>query len=185
MNLGNRLTQPARHREKLGLGLLTAVFSVVLMPSHVLPQTSTSSAAGGKAQVWKTAEMDIQSATLVDQAKSTGLAEAILGNYDNHAVKLLVRTANGQAEVHANSSDVIIVVKGRILLITGGTVIDPKTEQNGEIRGSGIKGGLKRDLSVGDVVHIPPDTPHQMLLPHGTVFNAVLIKVQNSPPKQH
>ena len=162
----------------LALFTLGPVLFQVACPVYASAQTSASAAAGDKAQVWKKEQIDPQFTNLIDEAKSTGLAETVLGNYGNHAVRLLVRTADGQAEVHGRSSDVIIVTKGKAMLITGGAVIDPKTGENGEIRGSGIKGGIRRVISAGDVVHISPGTPHRMLVQRGTSFQAVLIKVQ-------
>ncbi len=166
------MAQAASWRGKrFGFALLIPAFLFGML-------TSASAGSSDQAQVWKKAEMNAQLTTLVGQAKTSGLAEATLGNYGGHAVRLLVRTADGQAEVHGHSSDVIVVTQGQALLITGGTVVNPKTGENGEIRGTGIQDGLKRSISVGDVVHIPPGTPHQMMVQRGSTFHALLIKVQ-------
>ena len=46
-------------------------------------------------------------------------------------------------------------------LVTGGELIDPTQPPNGtSVRGSGIRGGVSRRVTKGDVVIIPGHTPH-------------------------
>jgi len=46
-----------------------------------------------------------------------------------------VRTTSGGAEIHAHYDDLMIVEQGNATLITGGTVIDAKTDSDGEDQG--------------------------------------------------
>ena len=43
--------------------------------------------------------------------------------------------------------------------------------------GSGIDGGETHPLKAGDVVHIPPRTPHQVVLKKGQSIDYVALKV--------
>jgi glc operon protein GlcG len=70
------------------------------------------------------------------------------------------RDGSGQAEVHARDADIIYVLDGSATLVTGGTVVEPKTTARDEVRGRGIEGGEARSLEEGDVVIIPAGTPH-------------------------
>ena len=70
------------------------------------------------------------------------------------------RDGAGQAEVHGKDADVIYVLDGTATLVTGGTVVDPKTTAPDEIRGREIAGGETRQLARGDVVIVPAGTPH-------------------------
>jgi glc operon protein GlcG len=70
------------------------------------------------------------------------------------------RNAAGKSEVHTDETDILYVLSGSATFITGGTVVDPVTVEPGEIRGSGIKGGDRRQLVAGDVVIVPKGTPH-------------------------
>jgi glc operon protein GlcG len=70
------------------------------------------------------------------------------------------RDGSGQAEVHARDADIIYVLDGNATLVTGGTVVEPKTTAPDEVRGRGIQGGETRSLEEGDVVIIPAGTPH-------------------------
>jgi glc operon protein GlcG len=70
------------------------------------------------------------------------------------------RTGAGKSEVHTDETDILYVLSGSATFITGGTVVDPVIVEPGEIRGSAIKGGDRRQLAAGDVVIVPKGTPH-------------------------
>lgn len=88
-------------------------------------------------------------------AKGSPLIET--DEYKIHASR---REAPGMAEVHIRDTDIIYVLEGTSLFVTGGEVIDGKTTDQDEIRGSGIKGGIERKLTKGDVIVVPNGTPH-------------------------
>jgi len=69
---------------------------------------------------------------------------------------------NGPAgsEMHEGHSHVFYVTDGTATIVLGGTIVDSKTTEPGEIRGSKIDGGTEQKLSKGDVIVIPPGTPH-------------------------
>jgi glc operon protein GlcG len=79
------------------------------------------------------------------------------GGYKVHASH---RDGPGVAEVHADDTDVIHVLKGSATLVTGGEVVDPKPIGPAEVRGPSIRGGETRRLRPGDVVVIPSGVPH-------------------------
>jgi quercetin dioxygenase-like cupin family protein len=83
-------------------------------------------------------------------------------------------------EVHAHFDDVIFVTKGEADLVTGGTVIEPHTGADGETKGKGIKDGREQIITAGAIVHIPAGTPHQMIIPKGSLFEAVVIKIHET-----
>ena len=64
------------------------------------------------------------------------------------------------AEIHERDTDIVYVLEGTATFVAGGTVVEPKTTANGEIRGASIHGGSTRQLVKGDVVIVPNGTPH-------------------------
>ncbi len=52
------------------------------------------------------------------------------------------------------------VLDGAATLVTGGTVVDPKVTEPGQIRGPVIQGGESRRIVRGDVIVIPAGVPH-------------------------
>lgn len=63
-------------------------------------------------------------------------------------------------EIHEHETDVVYVIEGTATLVTGGKALDTKVVAPGEIRGTDLSGGEARKLARGDVVVIPPNTPH-------------------------
>lgn len=90
-------------------------------------------------------------------AKGAVLVDGTGRNYMVHASR---RDAAGQAEVHAQDTDIIYVLDGTATFITGGSVIDGKTTAPDEIRGASISNGSTRTLVKGDVIVVPAGTPH-------------------------
>jgi mannose-6-phosphate isomerase-like protein (cupin superfamily) len=133
---------------------------------------------GRHAEVFSGKKVEAQTAALVAAAKRTGSGGATLGDYSSHAIKLSVRAASGGAEVHAHFDDIFLVTGGTATLITGGTVIDPKTDKDGETKGRGIRNGTSLTITKGDIVHIPAGMPHQLVLAPGTVYTSIVIKVR-------
>jgi len=70
------------------------------------------------------------------------------------------RNGPGGAEVHTRDTDVIYVLDGTALIVTGGTVVDGKTIATDEIRGARIDGGMPQALAKGDVLIVPNGVPH-------------------------
>jgi uncharacterized RmlC-like cupin family protein len=47
-----------------------------------------------------------------------------------------------------------------------------------EKRNGSIEGGVRRKLSAGDVMRIPPRVPHQVLLDGAHEFNYLVVKIK-------
>ncbi|HEU4833459.1 MAG TPA: heme-binding protein [Pyrinomonadaceae bacterium] len=85
----------------------------------------------------------------------------LLDGSDRHyMVHTSRRDKPGLAEIHALDTDIIYVLQGSATLVTGGTAVDAKQTETNEIRGSRIEGGITRQLSKGQVIIVPNNTPH-------------------------
>lgn len=111
------------------------------------------------------------------KAKNSGSSGSDLDSSGNGALKLSYRRETGGAEVHQHFDDIMVIEGGSATIVTGGSLVDPKTEANGEMKGKSITGGTQQALSAGDVIHIPAGTPHQLLLNRGADFRAFVVKV--------
>jgi glc operon protein GlcG len=100
--------------------------------------------------------------TYLDQAKvAAAFAKgAPLHEVNTYKVHASRRTEPGLVEVHENETDVVYVLEGSATFVTGGKVVEGKTIAPGEIRGKDVVGGETRTLAKGDVVVVPPNTPH-------------------------
>jgi mannose-6-phosphate isomerase-like protein (cupin superfamily) len=124
-----------------------------------------------------TGDVHAQLDKLAADARTKGSSGATLEDYGTYKIQLSVRSVSGGAEVHAHWDDVMMVEQGSATLITGGTVVDGKTGDDGETHGSKIDGGHSQKINVGDVLTIRAGTPHQLILEPGTVYGAVVVKV--------
>ncbi|HTB97953.1 MAG TPA: hypothetical protein VK716_13155 [Terracidiphilus sp.] len=134
--------------------------------------------SAGKADAFGGKDLDAQIATLAQQAQASGSAGATLADYGSYKIQISVRTSSGGAEIHAHWDDVMLVKQGTATLITGGTVVDAKAAENGETHGTSIQGGTSHTLHVGDVLTVNAGVPHQLIVPAGTVYAALVIKVK-------
>jgi len=76
----------------------------------------------------------------------------------------------GGAIEHSQITEVYHVISGNGTLVTGGTIANPtESEPTSQVvtvlngpstGGSGVQGGVTRQVGPGDVVIIPPNTPH-------------------------
>ncbi|MFY9744852.1 MAG: hypothetical protein WA891_09880 [Acidobacteriaceae bacterium] len=124
-----------------------------------------------------TPDLHAQIDKLTAEAKTKGSSGATLEDYGSYKIQLSVRTQSGGAEVHAHWDDVMMVEEGSATLVTGGTVVEGKTGDDGETHGSKIDGGQSQKINVGDILTVKAGTPHQLILEPGTVYAAVVVKV--------
>lgn len=141
---------------------------------------TTALAQGGGVNYYSNAQLQ-QMAHKLEQQESfrkTGEVGATLEKYPGSFTMLTVRDVSGGAELHEHYADIFFVVDGEATLTTGGTVVDAKTTAPGEIRGTRVAGGVRHKLSKGDVVHISPNTPHQVSLAKGQSLTYFVVKVK-------
>jgi mannose-6-phosphate isomerase-like protein (cupin superfamily) len=133
---------------------------------------------GDKAQVIAAHDVQAQLAQLAPQTAAKGSSGATLASYGNLALMLSVRTTSGGGEIHQHFDDLMIVQQGSATLVTGGTLADPKVGTNGEIRGTSVQNGTSQAITVGDIVIVPAGVPHQLLIPPGTTYSAMVAKIK-------
>lgn len=96
-----------------------------------------------------------------------GVATETLENYPKHYSMLTVRLRSGAVERDANYDELTLVLNCTATVTIGGKVVDAKTATVGKIGGSRLEGAPRSPLFLGTIVHIPADTPHQMLIEPG------------------
>jgi glc operon protein GlcG len=109
-------------------------------------------------------------------AKGSPLIE--VGDYKIHASRR--ESKPGLAEIHTRDTDIIYVLEGSATLVTGGEAVDAKPTGEEELRGTAIKGGESREITVGDVVVVPNGTPHWFKTVSGPLLYYVVKVRQNS-----
>jgi uncharacterized protein GlcG (DUF336 family)/mannose-6-phosphate isomerase-like protein (cupin superfamily) len=97
--------------------------------------------------------------TQVNASFSKG-AVLLDGEGRNYMVHTSRRDKPGLAEIHTLDTDIIYVMEGTATFVTGGAALETKEIAPNEIRGSRIEGGDTRQLTKGDVIIVPNNTPH-------------------------
>jgi mannose-6-phosphate isomerase-like protein (cupin superfamily) len=148
----------------------------VLLAASVL--ASAASAQTGAAVSYSPDQLLQLAQQMREQAK--GSKEPSTGILEKHldaATLLAFRDRDGKAEQHQQFGDVFVVLQGTATLVTGGTINSPTTTAPGEIRGASIEQGTRKKLQEGDIAHIPPGVPHQLILDAGGTFTYFVAKI--------
>src|SRR5882672_11155948 len=101
-------------------------------------------------------------------------AVELLADFPNDSALLVHREGDGPPELHEAQVDIFFVQSGSATLLIGGNLINGETLGPHEKRNGTIQGGIRRKLSAGDIVRIPPQVPHQVLLEGSHEFNYVV-----------
>jgi mannose-6-phosphate isomerase-like protein (cupin superfamily) len=147
-----------------------------LLASALLAAPLAAAQPGGFV-VWSSSELKGHAKTLAPKMNQRKVATERLGTFGNHHALIAHREGDGEAELHETQADVFVVQSGEATLVVGGEMVDGKKTAPGELRAPSIKGGQKKPLAAGDIVHITASVPHQLLVPAGKEFTYFVIKV--------
>jgi hypothetical protein len=126
---------------------------------------------------WTEAQIQDRAKNLPAKMSKVKVATESLGGWGNHSMSVVHREGSGEAELHETQSDILFIRGGDAAIIVGGTIPNGRTTAVHEIRGAKIEGGEKQPLHPGDVLHIAPKTPHQMILEPGQKLDYYAVKV--------
>ncbi|HWF10333.1 MAG TPA: AraC family ligand binding domain-containing protein [Bryobacteraceae bacterium] len=129
---------------------------------------------------WNAAQLDQRArgvSAKMEKAGRVKVATEALGGWGNHSMSLVHREGTGEAELHETQSDIMFIHSGEASIVIGGTIPNPRRTSAHEIRGDRIAGGEKQPLKPGDILHVPPKTPHQMILESGQTLDYYAVKV--------
>ena len=131
-------------------------------------------------QHWTSASLTRTARELSTEAASSPhhIATRRLADFPNDLFMLSHREADGIVEWHETQADIFFVQSGSATLLVGGTMVGGETVEPHEKRNGKIEGGVRKQLSAGDVVRIPAKVPHQILLEGSKEFTYFVIKVK-------
>jgi mannose-6-phosphate isomerase-like protein (cupin superfamily) len=156
---------------------LRSVFLSVLLAASAVPAQEQ---APPRFNVWSPDSLRPYSKEMATEAPDDPHRFAVrqLTDYPNDGYLLVHREGDGQVEWHETQADVFFVQSGSAVLLLGGKLVDGETVGPHEKRNGQIVGGLRRPMTVGDVVRIPPRVPHQVLLNGSKSFDYFVIKIK-------
>jgi len=148
--------------------LVVAILAIVFV--------AVQGGAGG-VHLWRSTDITAKGKSLAQKLDAQKLASETIATEGNRTFMVAHREGSGVAEWHEKQADVIVISTGKVTMVYGGTIVDPKTTAPGEMRGASIQGGTEAKLGPGDVLHIPAKVPHQMLLAPGAKVTYFVTKV--------
>jgi mannose-6-phosphate isomerase-like protein (cupin superfamily) len=159
---------------------MTKMMSLLCWSVFLLLASTPHAAAPEGFEHWTSASLGQVGQTLDANAATDPhrFAVQLLADFPDEAFLLVHRQADGQAEWHETQADVILVQSGSATLVVGGTLINGETVAPHEKRNGSIQGGIREKLSPGDIVRIPPRTPHQLLLDGSPEFSYFVVKIK-------
>jgi mannose-6-phosphate isomerase-like protein (cupin superfamily) len=126
---------------------------------------------------WSASQIDERAKGLPAKMSKVKVSTESLGGWGNHSMSLIHREGSGEAELHETQSDILFIRSGDASIIIGGTIPGAHPTTANEIRGPKIEGGETQALHAGDVLHVAPKTPHQMILEPGQKLDYYAVKV--------
>lgn len=160
----------AQQDEELALAgakLLESMDMAVMANGHVPPVTYI--------------ESKVVKAAFDKGAVLVGEDERMMHAARNYMVHASHRDKAGVVEIHELDTDIVYVLKGSAVLVTGGTPVEARTIAPHEIRGADTRGGETRTLVPGDVVIIPNGVPH-WFKEVSAPFDYYVVKVRQAAP---
>jgi mannose-6-phosphate isomerase-like protein (cupin superfamily) len=126
--------------------------------------------------VWKADDLRSFEKKLAPKMNAHKSANEELAKFQSYWVEIVHREGDAEAETHVNNSELFFIVSGEATEIIGGTPVNNKTVSPGEIHGSALNGGMRTPLRQGDVIRMPANTPHQMLVAAGKQITFMVVK---------
>jgi len=97
-----------------------------------------------------------------------------------YKVLVVERTSTGDAEVHMEWNDVIVIQHGHAKFLIGGQIKGNHETSPGEWRGGEMTGAKEYSLAQGDLLLIPAGLPHKAIVTEGA-FTYLAIKTRKAP----
>ena len=133
--------------------------------------------AADSVSIWTDSDLKGISSKLASNKAVKTIDGVTLGAFGGQSCAVWRRTASGEAELHKVKTDLLIIQQGGATLMFGGTIPKARTSALNEVRGATIQGGQSRAVGAGDIIRIPPGTPHQFVLAKGQTVTYFALKV--------
>lgn len=117
-----------------------------------LDQQAPSAPAPGSPATYKSSEELL--AALQKAVDRGGMRSGAVSNTDEYRINLVRRLKPGAALAHAGNTELHYITEGAGTLVTGGTIAKAAGGT------ATIENGETRRVKKGDVILIPPNTPH-------------------------
>ena len=113
----------------------------------------------------------------IASANASGSGINVLLQEKNFRSVLLHRQDTSQVEVHESLAEFYIVQNGSGTIVVGGKAGDLRRTDPGELRGDRLDGGVSHEMHAADMLYVPANTPHRVVVTPGQSFDAIVVKI--------
>jgi mannose-6-phosphate isomerase-like protein (cupin superfamily) len=103
-------------------------------------------------------------AALIAKAKNERKTEPRIGEtilrLDPYSVGLEYRPAVAPASLHLHQAELFYVIDGAATVVTGGKLVGAHQQNAENLDGTAVEGGATQQITKGDFVFVPENTPH-------------------------
>ena len=171
------------HRERIRLPVFLPIERLMKQPLFAIALVSTALplfAQSSAFAVHNNAELAQVESSLKSEAEKspTGEAGQILDDQSSHWLIMVYRAHTGEAELHNEWADEILVRSGTLTVVYGGTMSPqhPFGKRPGEFHSSTMEGGTTQVLHAGELMHIPARVPHWVKVAPGESSCYLVVK---------
>jgi mannose-6-phosphate isomerase-like protein (cupin superfamily) len=151
--------------------------TALLVATPVFAQTSMHAAAPDGFKFTSAGDID---RTISKPEPGRNYGATFMNDHENYYVEFVKRLGQGNmVEMHPHWIDQVTVTAGEGTLTYGGTIKNPKTAPNGEVRGGDQVGAKTQSLRAGDFVLIPAGMPHTFNAAPGKTLTYAVFKARS------
>jgi len=99
----------------------------------------------------------------------------VIARVGTYPLQLEYRTGATAPSVHTTQAEMIAVTDGACTFVMGGTLVNPKPGNGGNLSGTGVTGGTTYKLAKGDTILVPAGAPHWVTGVDGGRFVSVTL----------
>jgi mannose-6-phosphate isomerase-like protein (cupin superfamily) len=159
------------------------IFASVIFAPMIFASAAAAQTSGPAAPDLKTFSSSSDVVALIAKAKAdlkpgAPMASEPILLLPPYRASLEYRVAAAPAAVHEKEAELMYVIDGSGTLVTGGKLTGETRRNATNLSGTGIEGGLQREIAKGDFIFVPENTPHWF---SGTDGGALILMTLHVP----
>jgi mannose-6-phosphate isomerase-like protein (cupin superfamily) len=136
------------------------------------------SAEPAGAKLWTRADLKALDESLSAEMGDAHTAYRQVLSGATHGALVIHREVTADPELHVKLNDFFVVLEGEGAVKVGGTVTGERTIKPDEKQAEKLDGGTLYELEPGDVLFVPANIWHQVMVAKGKKLSAILIKAE-------
>jgi mannose-6-phosphate isomerase-like protein (cupin superfamily) len=136
------------------------------------------SAEPAGAKLWTRADLQALDKSLISKMGGAKTAYTQVLNGGTHGALVIHREVTADPELHVKLNDFFVVLAGEGAVKVGGTVTGERAIKTDEQQAQKLDGGTLYKIEQGDVLFVPANVWHQVIVAEGNELSAILIKAE-------